>query len=79
MVCGEELGARSQILKEFSLFKKQFAQWLERDLGVMSEGEHGQAGQALKGHCREFRFGSKCGGTTFISESLSGKGEGEKE
>lgn len=37
MVCGEELGARSQILKEFSLFKKQFAQWLERDLGVMSE------------------------------------------
>lgn len=37
MVCGEELGARSQILKEFSLFEKQVAQWLERDLGVMSE------------------------------------------
>lgn len=33
----EELGARSQTQKEFSLFEKQAAQWLERGLGAMSE------------------------------------------
>ena len=47
--------------------------------GQCQKDEHGQAGRAITGHCKELGCLANVCGTTDFSEPLGGEGVGEEE